>query len=126
MVENQARINVDDSYYRKIKIQLVDLLSDRFNEEELKSLCFQLAVDYENLPAVGKSNRARELIHYMDRRDRLSELLEEIKVLRPELPWQEIFPKRSQQANLLEKLSLQSTEYFTGRDGENRPGPKSS
>jgi hypothetical protein len=118
MVENQARINVDDSFYRNIKIQLVEILSDRFNEEELKSLCFRLGVDYENLPAAGKSHKARELVHYMDRRDRLSELLGEIKVLRPELPWQEIFPERSQQANLLEKFSLQSTEYFTGRETE--------
>jgi hypothetical protein len=118
MAENQARTQGDDSSYRIIKIQFVEILSDRFNEEELKFLCFRLGVDYESLPAAGKSNKARELVHYMDRRDRLSELLEEIKVLRPEIPWQEIFPERSQQANLLEKFSLQSTEYFTGRETE--------
>ena len=49
-------------------------LVTRFNEEELKTLCFELEVEYDDLPASGRVNKARELVTYLNRRGRLPEL----------------------------------------------------
>ena len=49
------------------KIQIFSTLCDRFSEEELRTLCFFLEVDYNSLPADGKAGKARELVlHYLD------------------------------------------------------------
>jgi hypothetical protein len=44
---------------------LREMLVARFNEEELRDLCFDLSVDYESLVGQGKAGKARELISYM-------------------------------------------------------------
>ena len=41
--------------------QLRQTLSSRFNESELRTLCFDLKVDYDDLPGKAKSDKAREL-----------------------------------------------------------------
>lgn len=51
----------------------------RYSLDELKTLCFELGVDYDNLPGEGKRGKARELILHESRRrglTRLAALLE--------------------------------------------------
>lgn len=72
-------------------VQLRQLLADRFDEGELRTLCFDLGVDYEDLPAEGRSNKARELAAYLDRHDRIPDLLEVGQRLRPEINWRQIY-----------------------------------
>jgi hypothetical protein len=67
--------------------QLHRILAERFSEEELRTLCFNLNVDYDDLPAKGKANKARELIAYLERRDRIPELLETGQRSRPDISW---------------------------------------
>ncbi|OQY18478.1 MAG: hypothetical protein B6I34_10670, partial [Anaerolineaceae bacterium 4572_32.1] len=49
-------------------------LTARYDLEELRTLCAQLGVPYDDLRGEGRSARARELILRMQRRDRLDEL----------------------------------------------------
>lgn len=49
-------------------------LIDRYSLEDLRTLCFDLGVDYENLPGEGKSAKARELVTHLQRKGRISEL----------------------------------------------------
>lgn len=70
----------------KLRQTIVDL----FSENELRDLCFDLSVDYESLPAVGKSDKARELIEHFKRRQRLNVLLVGIRDQRPAIVWQTI------------------------------------
>ena len=63
--------------------QLHRKLSRLFDEGELRTLCFNLDIDYEDLPGQGKSNKARELIGYLNRRERIEELEEMVNWLRP-------------------------------------------
>lgn len=58
---------------------LYDQLVEKFNLEELKSLCFDLGVDFENLGGTGKSAKARELVLYMQRRGNLDRLHQAIQ-----------------------------------------------
>ena len=55
--------------------QLLKTLTERFNLEELKTLCFELGVDHEALDGSTKQAKARELILYMSRHGRLLDLV---------------------------------------------------
>ena len=67
---------------------LLELLVKRFSEDELKTLCFHLQIDYDDLPADGKTGKARELISFLDRRERVPELIKIGNNLRPDIDWQ--------------------------------------
>lgn len=60
--------------------QLHQQLVDQFNLEELRTLCFTLGIDPDDLGGNGKSAMARELVLYMERRgqsDRLHEAIQQ-------------------------------------------------
>jgi len=50
------------------------LLVERYNLEELRTLCFQLSVPFDDLGGEGRQAKARELILWLRRRGRLGEL----------------------------------------------------
>jgi hypothetical protein len=52
-------------------------------------LCFDLDVDYENLPGVSKVDKTREIVAYFERRTRLPELINKCNRLRPNIDWSE-------------------------------------
>ena len=66
--------------------QLHKLLVAHFNTEELDTLCFGLDIEYENF-STKKSQKAREIIEYMARHNRLQELLQTIQKERPRVDW---------------------------------------
>lgn len=63
------------------------LLVAHFNEEELKTLCLSLGVAYDDLPANGRTNKARELVTYLERRDRLADLRVAVLNARSNATW---------------------------------------
>ena len=63
--------------------QLRDVLVSYFSDGELHDPCFDLGIDYESLPGEGKTSKARELVAYCQRRDRLPELEAACRHLRP-------------------------------------------
>jgi hypothetical protein len=70
--------------------ELADLhqkLSAYFDDGELKTLCFDLDVTYDDLPGDGKASKARELVAFMGRRDRIPELVAECEKQRPNVEW---------------------------------------
>ena len=69
---------------RSLRRQLVAFICDSFDGEELKTLCFDLGVSYDDLPAQGRKNKSRELIAYLENRGRLKELIELVSEERPE------------------------------------------
>ncbi len=50
-------------------------LEAHYDLEELRTLCFELGVDYDSLTGEGKSAKARELITYCERHDVLDKLV---------------------------------------------------
>ncbi len=67
--------------------KLHTLLIGHFNEGELRTLCFKLGVEYEDLPPGGRSDKARELITYMERHGRLQALISACQETRPLVSW---------------------------------------
>jgi tetratricopeptide (TPR) repeat protein len=81
--------SVNANAKRKRLIGLRRVLVDRFSDGELRSLCFDLDVDYESLPGKGKADKARELIAHMDRRESIVLLIEAIEGMRPDISWED-------------------------------------
>jgi Effector-associated domain 7 len=70
--------------------QLTDLrlkIVEHFDDEELRTLCFDVGVDYDNLRGQGKEAKARELIDYMQRQGRLSDVIQACRKARPRVDW---------------------------------------
>ena len=55
-------------------VTLRRLLNSLFDEEELRDLVFDLAVEYDNLAGAAKKDKARELVAHCQRHGRLAEL----------------------------------------------------
>lgn len=68
-------------------IKLRKALAIYFNEQEIRDLCFELSVDYEDLGGEGKSARARELTLLLERQGRLQDLEKMCRELRPAVAW---------------------------------------
>ena len=67
--------------------ELARKITETFNMEELKGLCYDLGVKYEELPPGTLSNKVRELVEYCKRREKLEELVSHCRALRPTSSW---------------------------------------
>lgn len=75
---------VSQRYLTKLRRILVK----RLDEDELRKLCFDLSIDYDDLPGEEKANKARKLVSLCDRRNRVHELVETGKSLYPDISWE--------------------------------------
>jgi hypothetical protein len=69
----------------KKQLLLHDILDDYFTEQELRDLCFKLAIDYEDLPYSGQTYKARELVSLCARMGQMAKLTTAIQEKRPHL-----------------------------------------
>ncbi|MBL7062642.1 MAG: hypothetical protein ISS49_00355 [Anaerolineae bacterium] len=65
--------------------ELHRLLVEHFDLEELRTLAFDLGVDFDDLRGEGKAAKARELIAYLERRNRWANLVTAIKTSRSDI-----------------------------------------
>lgn len=78
----RSKPNQDD-----FQTKLRQSLTDCFSEEELRTLCFDIRLDYESLPAQGKAGKAREIVAQVERNGSITKLIEQCRLLRPNVPW---------------------------------------
>jgi hypothetical protein len=99
------------------KPTLYKIITDHFDENELRTLyTVQLGLDYDSLQGEGKDAKARELIAYLERHGRISELIEVGKRLRPNVSWDECL---TEQLPKEEKAPGQPPRVpFTNREDE--------
>lgn len=69
------------------RTNLRKILVKHFSEGEFQSLCVDIGVDYAILPGSGQEDKARELIGYCERHDRVAELVNYAKRVRPKISW---------------------------------------
>ncbi len=93
--------------YEVNKKALHEILVNKFSLEELRTLYFKLNVDFDELPGLAKSDKARELIDYMIRVDRLDELIALIWQEREKTPVRWIFKGGGSQAPLQKSPPVQ-------------------
>jgi hypothetical protein len=75
---------------KKRLAQLHKKIKDHFGEEDLRTLCFDMGVEYESLPAQGKEGKARELVALLDRQGRIPELTQMCSDACPNVDWENI------------------------------------
>jgi hypothetical protein len=67
------------------RVVLFDILTNRLSASDLRTLCFALGMDYDDLAGGSKPDKSRELIQYLERRGRLPDLVEELRRWRPDI-----------------------------------------
>ncbi len=64
---------------------LREIIKTYFNDSELRDLCMDLGIDYDSLGGNKKSDKARELVLFLDRHQRTNNLINSIRKLRPHI-----------------------------------------
>ncbi len=82
--------------------KLLRAINDACSEDDLRDLCFELRLDFENLPGTAKKDRARELIIHFDRRKRINVLVAAFQELRPH----DILPARDKSNTVIASKSF--------------------
>ncbi len=95
----------------KYRTQLYEILVRYFNMGELRVLSFSLDVDFDILSGNQKSEKALELITYLERRKRLPELSNKIEQERPELA-EELRNIRKEMKSLRQKQTRQRQTWY--------------
>lgn len=80
--QNLIQLNYSDASEVSLLHEIID---DYFNEQELRTLCFHLGIDYDDLPFSGQSNKARELVSLFSRSNKLEDLQEAVRKAKPRL-----------------------------------------
>ena len=70
--------------------QLRQAIIEAFNESELRTLCFDLHIDYEALPPGSKVDKARELVSRCLREQRTEDLITLCETARPKVAWRSL------------------------------------
>lgn len=63
------------------------LITTYFDLEEVKTLCLELGVDFDNLRGETKSSKVRELVLFFARKNQFDVLLSHIEQIRPLVDW---------------------------------------
>jgi hypothetical protein len=66
---------------------LLRRLNRDFNDDEFRTLCLELGVNYDNLPGETLEGKQRELLLLLDRNGRLPELINLLRQKRPNWNW---------------------------------------
>lgn len=77
----------DELWNRKSLRNIGVALANRFSDEELRNLASDLGIDYDDLVGDIQDTKARSLVKFLYRRNRMEELLEEGKESRPDIDW---------------------------------------
>ena len=85
--DNLLRNTFVDSQNDDMLLSIYHKLVIYFNLSEIKNLCFSMDFNYENIRGETLEEKARELILFMYRRNRLQELIQVCSELRPTIKW---------------------------------------
>jgi hypothetical protein len=80
----KTKINTTDIDFATVRNQM----ARAFDLSELKTLCFDLNINYQDLPGETLNDKIRELLKYCFRRDRISHLISVLKKTRPNIDWE--------------------------------------
>jgi hypothetical protein len=84
-------------------------LLETYSDDELRTLCFELEIDYEIIEGANKSARARELLTYLKRRERIPELILKCRQQRPANEWNLIRSQQTQSEEFRQQLGLDTS-----------------
>jgi hypothetical protein len=71
-------------------VRLYDVLDNYFDDNDIRKLCFDLRVDYQDLAGTSKAARVIELIKYFARSGKIGELIDHCSQIRPNVSWSDL------------------------------------
>ncbi|MCP5096098.1 MAG: SAVED domain-containing protein [Chloroflexi bacterium] len=71
-------------------LALVQNIETGFNDSDLRDLCFQLGIEYENIAGQTRRDKIRELVLHTQRHSTLDTLTTTAAILRPRMVWQTV------------------------------------
>lgn len=86
------------------RANLRKLISDSFSLEEVRTVCYDAGIDFENLGGEGKEAKIREMLLSAQRLGRFPDLLSTLQTSRPLTDWQNTFVQDISQGNAAEDL----------------------
>lgn len=70
-----------------LRSELKALLNIHYDMNEIRELCSRLGLDCEQIAGDTKRSKIRELVDFCSRRDLLDRLVENERLVRPNIPW---------------------------------------
>lgn len=74
-----------------LRKELIDLLTNRLSSEDLDNLAFELSLDGLTTPNINARDGLVELLKIAEKNGKAAELLDRIKITRPDINWTEIY-----------------------------------
>lgn len=99
--------------------QLHDFIVDYFSLDELKTLCFKLGVEFDDLGGDGRVGKARELVLLMKRQTRLSRLDGLLLRARPEA-YGRFFGRRIHEKTGIELIRIPAGSFIYGEGNDQK------
>ncbi|MCI0398096.1 MAG: aminoglycoside phosphotransferase family protein [Chloroflexi bacterium] len=78
---------VDDKPVVNKRITLRQMMAEHFSLEELRTLCYDLHIEFDDLSGSGKEGKIRALITYCERRGRVEDLVDACRKQRENVNW---------------------------------------
>jgi hypothetical protein len=78
-----------DAFDSNYLANLLKNVKSDFNESELRDLCFELDIEFDDLPGPSRKDKCRELISLMKRQKRIPEFIQICRNKRPNTQWQD-------------------------------------
>ena len=82
-LKTRERPKFFDTSELNFELWATQVLQDHFSRADLRQLCFELHIDWESFPSMGKNLIAIEIAGEMKRQKRLPELKKQIADKRP-------------------------------------------
>lgn len=80
-------VDVRSALYDFDRERLRRLMSDFLETNDLENICFDMRIDFEELPTGRKDSKLRSLITHCERHARIDELLKQLRELLPSIAW---------------------------------------
>ena len=69
------------------RAEIRQLLTERLDVTDIRTLCFDVDLEFENLSGQNKQEKVIDLLAHFERRQQLDYLLRAVKSMRPDLPF---------------------------------------
>lgn len=92
----------------EFRSNLYKLMNKSLSKSDVKDLCLELGIDFENIPENGKSGQIRELILFCERRGRFPDLLVALNELIPDVTWPTLGDSGQSQDNNAKQTSTET------------------
>ena len=78
---------VHENSFKQSRIELREKISQLFDASEIKTMCFDLSIDYDSLSGDNKADKVRELVGFCERHHRVGDLVNYCQKHRVGVQW---------------------------------------